>query len=308
MLLALKAMASKDLGTVSIVIPSYNGKELLFQNLPKVLEAAGNPVNRISEVIVVDDGSTDTSVEFIKKTFPNVKLVTHKTNKGFSAAVNSGVGASSGEYVVLLNNDVFVGEDFLAKALPFMEKDPDVFAVSFHQKGFGWARGYFKDGYILHSPGSEDLSPHETFFVNAGGAIYRKNIWNKLGGMDKRLFSPFYWEDVDISYRAAKRGYKLFWHPGAQVSENLSATVGRIPKKKVSRIQERNHLLFIWKNLTSSNFFRRHLLGLLQRLLKHPGYILIVAMALTKLGSVIAARKKEKRESKLSDETILARF
>jgi len=301
-------MTNNKSASVSIIIPNYNGCELMQKNLPLVFEAVRNLKNRIAKVIVVDDGSKDDSVMFLKKEFPQVRLVIHEANRGFSCAVNSGVKAAESELVVLLNNDVYPAENFLEDILPFIMKDADIFAVSFHQKGYGWARGHFEDGFIVHLPGSEDKLPHQTFFVNAGGAIYRKDLWTKFGGMDEKLFSPFYWEDVDISYRAVKRGLKLFWHPDGIVSANLSATVNKIPKKRVKLIQERNQLLFVWKNLTSPQLFRKHLIWVVRRTLKHPGYIRIVFMATLKLGVVVKARRKEMKECKVSDEAIFARF
>jgi len=293
---------------VSIVIPNYNGRELMQKNLPSVLKATLNPKNFIEEVIVVDDGSKDDSVSFLKKEFPQIRLVIHKVNRGFSAAVNSGVKAAGSEFVVLLNSDVYPKEDFLEEVLSFIKKDEDIFAVSFHEKGWGGAKGAFEDGFIVHKPGKEGALPHSTFYVNAGGAIYRKNMWEALGGMDEKLFSPFYWEDVDISYGALKRGFKLFWHPAAYVSPNLSASVGKLPKMRVSRIQERNHLIFNWKNLTSPRLFRKHLISLFAKVFKHPKYIIIVIMALSRLRETLKARKKEIREAKVSDEIIFSRF
>ena len=293
---------------VSLIIPSFNGKELLFSNLPKVIKVKNNPGNKIKEIIVVDDGSTDGSGNFVKTEFPEIKTIIHKKNRGFSAAVNTGVRTASQPIVVLLNNDVFPDPSFLEKVLPLFFKNPDLFAVSFHEKGYGWAGARFENGYVNHFPGEESKNTHETFYVNAGGAAYRRDIWLKLGGMDEKLYTPFYWEDVDISYVALKRGYTLYWQPKAYVSPNLSATVSKLPKRKVLRIQERNQLLFIWKNITSPNLFRKHLAGLLARLGKHPGYLVIVIMALSKLKAVIKGRKKEKKESKVSDEAIFAKF
>ena len=298
----------KKENSVSIVIPHYNGRELLERNLPRVFQAAENPINCVIEVIVVCDGTTDDSVSFLKKNFPEVKVIKHKINRGFSAAVNTGARMSKGSYLVLLNNDLYPQINFLEEVLPFISKDPSIFGVSFHEKGWGWAKGEFERGYVVHLPGKEDTTPQHTFFVNAGGAIYRRDIWMSLGGMDEQLFSPFYWEDVDISYRALKRGHELYWHPGAFVSENLSASVGKIPKKKVSRIQERNQLIFNWKNLTSPNLFRKHLLGVLQRVVRHPGYMIIILMAVRRLKNILKARAKEKKEEKLSDEAILQSF
>lgn len=293
---------------VSLIIPNFNGKELLLLNLPKVIKAKNNPVNKIKEIIMVDDGSTDGSGNFVKTKFPEIKTIIHKKNRGFSAAVNTGVRTASQPIVVLLNNDVFPEPSFLEKVLPLFLKNPNLFAVSFHEKGYGWAGARFENGYVIHFPGKETEKKYETFYVNAGGAAYRRDMWLKLGGMDEKLYTPFYWEDVDISYAALKRGYTLYWQPGAYVSPNLSATVSKLPRRKVSRIQERNQLLFIWKNITSPNFFRRHLAGLLARLGKHPGYLVIVVMALSKIKVVIKSRKKEKKESKVSDEAIFDKF
>src|SRR3972149_1984415 len=176
----------------------------MAKNLPFVMGAKENADNCIKEVIVVDDGSKDDSVVFLKKNFPEVSLVKHKVNRGFSAAVNTGVRYSSGDLVVLINSDVAPDPDFLSHNLKLFQ-DKKVFAVNLHTKGYGPVRGYFGEGFILYKdiPESEKITP--TFFANAGGSIYRRDLWIKLGGMDESLFSPFYWEDVDLSYRALKR-------------------------------------------------------------------------------------------------------
>ena len=293
---------------VSVVIPNFNGEELVLKNLPGVIKAWENKDNKIIEVIIVDDGSKDESCRVITENFPQIKLIKHKVNRGFSAAVNTGARASRGEFLCLINNDVTPDGNFLAGPLALFTQRRNLFGVSFYEKGWGWAKGEFVDGFIVHSPGHEGTKPHPTFFVNAGGALYKRDLWMKIGGMDEAVFSPFYWEDVDISYRALKRGYQLLWDPRAIVSPNVSATIGKMPKKKVSRIQERNHLLFVWKNLTSSALTKRHVFELFKRMLKHPGYTRIFVMALLRLRAVLRSRKKEKKESRISDEAILARY
>jgi GT2 family glycosyltransferase len=126
--------------------------------------------------------------------------------------------------------------------------------------------------------------------------------------MDEKLFSPFYWEDVDLSYRALKRGFRLLWEPKAKVIHHHESTIGKISRKYRQRIQERNQLIFIWKNLTSPILFRKHVLGVFRRVSLHPGYLIIVLMALRKIKGVVKVRKREKKESKVSDEAIFARF
>ena len=149
---------------------------------------------------------------------------------------------------------------------------------------------------------------HDTFWVSGGSGIFRRDYWMTLGGMDEKLFSPFYWEDLDLGYRALKRGYRLLWDPDSRVLHEHESTIGLLPKKYVDRIRERNQLIFIWKNITSPILIRKHIVGLLKRVLRHPGYIKIVIMALIKIRLILGARKKEKKACKVSDEAIFARF
>lgn len=298
---------NKENFSVSVVIPNFNGEKLLEKNLPYVLEAKKNGENKITEVVVVDDASRDASVSLLRDKFPEVKVIKHKVNRGFASSVNTGVRSSKGTLIALLNTDVHPEPDFLIGVLPHFEDD-DVFGVSLHERGFGYAKGLFKDGFIVHSPGEEVETPHSTFWISGGSGVFNRNLWNLVGGMDEKLLSPFYWEDLDLSYRALKRGFNLLWEPNARVIHEHESTIGLLPKKERELIQERNQLLFIWKNLTSPNLFRKHLGGLIKRIITHPGYFRVFLMALLKLRDVLRARGKEKKEARVSDETIFSRF
>ncbi|PIU72010.1 hypothetical protein COS80_00105, partial [Candidatus Woesebacteria bacterium CG06_land_8_20_14_3_00_39_27] len=156
--------------------------------------------------------------------------------------------------------------------------------------------------------GEESDSFHESFYVSGGSGVFRRSFWMSLGGMDEKLFSPFYWEDIDICYRAAKRGYQILWDPESLVIHKHESTISKLSKKYVARVRERNQLLFIWKNITSASLTRRHLTGVLERLVRHPGYLRIVIMALGRLGIARKARQKEIKESRVSDEAIFSGF
>ncbi len=292
--------------SVSIIIPNFNGKSLLEKNLPSVLNAKKNSANRIFEIIIVDDASNDDSLEFLKGT-AGIKIIKHKVNRGFSASVNTGARSAKGNLLCLLNTDVSVEENFLEKAISHFRNN-NVFAVSLHEKGYGWARGIFQDGFIIHAPGSEDERTHQTFWVNGGSGIFRRDYWIKLGGMDDELFRPFYWEDVDLSYRAHKRGWILLWEPDSRVAHKHESTIGKLSETFRNKIQERNQLIFIWNNLTSPLLFKKHLEGLIKRLMKHPGYGIIVLMTFLKIRTILHARKREIKESKISDEAIFSKF
>lgn len=293
--------------SVSVVIPNYNGEDLLRKNLPYVIEAKKNKVNNIDEIIVIDDASTDGSVALLKESFPEVRVIKHRINRKFSAAVNTGARSSKGNLICLLNSDVMPENNFLEAALPHFENEK-VFGVSLAEKGYSWARGFVRGGFVVHEPGKRTENAHETFWLSGGSSIFRRDLWMKLKGMDEKLYPPFYWEDLDLSYRAMKRGWLLLWEPKAKVIHEHESTNRIFAESYRSRIQERNQLLFIWKNLTSPNLFRKHVIGLIRRVIKHPGYLRIVTTALVKIPLVMRLRNIEKKETTVSDESIFARF
>lgn len=294
---------------VSIIIPNYNGKGLLEKNLPSILTAKKNRKNYIEEIIIVDDGSSDESVQFLKRKYKKqIRLVVHKKNRGFSATVNTGARTARCELLCLLNSDVEVTKDFLEFVIPHF-KDDKVFAVSLHERGYGPALGKFEQGFIGHSGGAEKKTAQDTFWVSGGSGVFRRDLWMKLGGMNEKLYSPYYWEDVDLGYMALKRGYKLLWEPRAMIIHEHEGSINATQKRSYkSRIQERNHLLFNWKNLTSNNLRKKHWSELFRRVSQHPGYLRVVAMAILKHPDAVKANRRERRESTVSDEAIFAKF
>ena len=283
----------------SIIIPNWNGRKLLEKNLPAVLAAGAD------EVIVSDDGSTDGSVEFLKRYFSQVKIVEHK-RLGFAGNCNRGVEAAKGGIIILLNTDVIPEKDFL-KPLEEDFTDPKIFAISFNEINdpkLSWTKGKFESGFIIHEPQKKDKTVHQTFWASGGSGAFRKSMWKKLGGMDA-LFNPFYWEDLDLCYRAQKRGWEILWDPRSHVIHKHEGVIkGNFSPKYIDLIWERNQLIFIWKNLTDCKLFLRHILGMLWRLL-HPGYLKVILTAGIKLPQILAKRFKEKKEMKLSDKRIL---
>lgn len=248
---------------ISIVVPNYNGEEVLKKNLPKILEAAES-----AEVIVVDDASVDGSLEILNGFRPKIRILRNEKNLGFSSTVNKGVKEAKGEVVVLLNTDVIPEKSFLASLLPHF-KDDKVFAVGCMDKSAennktvlrGRGVGVWKKGFLIHSRG--EVSKADTLWVSGGSGAFRKNIWEKLNGLNT-LYNPFYWEDIDLSYRAVKSGYRIFFESKSVVVHEHEK--GAIKKKfssfQIKSIAYRNQFIFVWKNATDLNLQLAHLFWL----------------------------------------------
>ena len=254
---------------VSIVIPNWNGKDLLEKNLPSVIKAAGK-----AEIIVVDDGSTDDSVAFLSQHYPHIRIIEKAKNEGFAGTVDVGVLKAKGDIVVLLNTDIEPQPTFL-QSLLFRFEDPYVFAVgcldkSEEQKNIalrGRGIASWKKGFFIHARG--DIEKQDTAWVSGGSGAFRKSMWVRLGGMD-RLYNPFYWEDIDLSYRARKAGYKVLFesksiaihrHEEGKIKSSFTAD-------QIKSIAYRNQFIFIWKNLSDPGIFFTHLCWLPIRLVQ----------------------------------------
>src|SRR3989344_7381602 len=237
--------------TVSIIIPNWNGQELLERNLPQVLAVT----KEAGEIIVVDDGSTDDSVNILREKFPMIRVLQKKSHEGFASTVNQGVRAASSDIVVLLNTDVEPEKNFLAPLILNFDS-PQVFAVGCMDKSIemgktilrGRGLAKWEKGFYVHSRG--DIDKTDTAWVSGGSGAFRKSFWEKLGGMDT-LFNPFYWEDIDISYRAKHMGYRLMFEPKSVVRHYHEK--GKIFMNYsnffIKRIAYRNQFLFVWKHV-----------------------------------------------------------
>lgn len=297
---------------VSIVIPNFNGERILKENLPKLLPVIGN-----SEVIVVDDASTDGSIVALKKYFPQVKIVAREKNEGFSSAVNDGVKIAAGDLVLLLNTDVVPTPGFLDAAIRHF-KNSKVFAVGCMQKNVegdkivwrGRGIGNFSQGFLIHQRGEIDKT--NTLWVSGGAGIFRKNIWHDLGGMDE-LYNPFYWEDIDLSYRALKAGYKLVFEPESIVIHNQAQGAIRsfYDQAKINTIAYRNQTQFVWLNITDVSLLVNHALflpvSLIRALIKGDfAFLAGFFNVFIRLPRIIGKRNINKKNFIIQDKEIFA--
>lgn len=221
-----KLVVTADKPLVTVVIPNWNGKKYFRTCLDslKKLEARSWKL----EIIVVDNGSTDGSLEFLKKNYPKVQIFTFSENRGFSAAVNLGIKGAQGRYIALLNNDTEVDKNWLqnlvieaeksdAKTMSFASK-----MVNFYQRdlldscgdGYTWYGRAYKRGLKQKDKGQFDKKEF-IFGACAGAALYKKELFEKIGSFDEDFFA--FNEDVDLSFRAQLAGFKCLYVPQAIV-------------------------------------------------------------------------------------------
>lgn len=242
--------------SISIIIPTLDGLALLQKHLPALLAADGVSD---AEVLVVDDGGADGTPAWLAAHAPQVRLVRMARNGGFSRACNAGIREAQGEIVVLLNNDVHVAPDFLAPLVRPLALDPRVFAVNASilipgkdMLDEGQKRGAFHHGlfYVdcLHDPALRATQTAPTLYATACAGAFRHAMLDTLGGFDE-LFSPAYWEDVDLSYRALKRGWRVLYEPLSVVYHEHESTTARLDRRFLAMVRQRNQFFFVWKNI-----------------------------------------------------------
>lgn len=255
---------------ISIVMPNYNGKLLLETYLPSVIDAVSRYGGK-SEILVVDDGSSDGSVEFLKNKYPSVRVLRLEKNVGFGRAVNAGMEQSNGNIVILLNNDVEVDNKFISPLIAHFD-NPDVFAVTAcgripegNYQVESISKLIFEDGMLkLIQPGLIDPSAKwekacTVAHACGGYSAFDRQKFLQLGGFDD-LFIPFYWEDVDICYSAWKKGWWVIYEPKSMVTHHVHSTINKVARDQeyIDMMLLRNQLLFTWKNITDAVMLEEH--------------------------------------------------
>ncbi len=239
---------------VSIIIPNFNGKQYLKDCLNSIKKQNFS----LYEVIIIDNGSTDESVEYIKDNYDEFTLIQNRENLGFATAVNQGIKASNAEYVFLLNNDTELEVECVSKLLNCIDKDETIFAVS-SKMIQNQNRNLIDDagdeytilGFTQKVGNNRSTEfyqrKREIFSACAGAAIYRRNIFDIIGYFDENFFA--YMEDLDISYRARIYGFKCVYCPEAVVYHHVSATSGSKYNTFKIRLAARNNVYVPYKNM-----------------------------------------------------------
>jgi GT2 family glycosyltransferase len=241
----------------SLVIPNWNGRDLLARFVPSWLEAIRSHPG--SEVIVVDNGSEDGSAEWLRTHYPEVTVVALERNLGFGGGSNAGFRAARNDIVVLLNSDMRVEPGFLAPLLAGFTDDK-VFAVSCQiflgdrtkrREETGLTGGWWRNGAlrVTHREDDKVRELFPCFYGGGGSCAFDRRKFLSLGGFDE-LFAPFYLEDTDIGFLAWKRGWKVLYQPASVVHHEHRGTIGRrFSQARIDSVLKKNFILFAWKNI-----------------------------------------------------------
>lgn len=244
----------------TVIIPNYNGKHFLQPCLDALVESEGAKCgNELSfSVVIVDNGSSDGSVSYIRENYPWVEIIKFSQNRGFPAAVNAGIKASTSPYVLLLNNDTEVEKDFVKALEEELDQHPDVFSASAKMVSlrepeimdgagdfytvFGWGVAAGKG-----KAATDYTKGYPVFSACAGAAIYRREKFGEIGLFDEAHFA--YLEDMDVGYRAQIYGYRNYYVPKAVVKHAGSGSSGSRYNEFKIDLSARNNVYLIAKNM-----------------------------------------------------------
>jgi len=245
---------------ISFIIVNLNGEAFLFNNLTSVF---GQKTRAPFEVILVDNASTDRSLEIVTEKFPAVRIIKNSKNLGFARGNNQGIEMARGKYILTLNNDTELKDGFLEEILRGTEgsaKDVGMWApkiLSLEDKGLIdsagglliYGNGLAKGRGRLEKDAGQYDTIEEVFIPSACAALYRSSMLDEIGGFDADFFA--YCEDTDLGLRARLAGWKTIYLPGAVVYHFYSGTSGRYTPFKAYLV-ERNHLWVVMKNFPLS--------------------------------------------------------
>lgn len=262
----------------AVVILNWNGENLLKEFLPSVIEHS-----KEAEVIVADNGSTDKSIEFLQREFPQVRIIENKENLGFAQGYNKALEEVQADYFVLLNSDVEVSPNWIGPIIELMEKDPLIACVQpkllsltdrreFEYAGAAGGHidylGYpFCRGRIFNSL-EEDHGQYddikEVFWATGAALFVRASIFKTLGGLDKDFFA--HQEEIDFCWRVKNAGYKVYCHPESVCYHLGGASLNKTSPYKTF-LNFRNNLYLLYKNLPPNQqckiFFIRFFLDII---------------------------------------------
>jgi GT2 family glycosyltransferase len=250
---------------ISVLIPSRNGRHLLEAQLPGIVrELEGFP----GEIVIVDNGSTDGTAEWISETWPRIRVEVSPEPLSFACAVNRGLQGAAYSHVCLLNNDMLVDPGFFGALVRAFEQVPELFCATAQIRFPPGARREETGKAVYTQPAPDDfpircdepVAGEDLSYVlygSGGCSLYDARKLAALGGVDE-VYSPAYVEDLDLGYRAWQCGWPTVYVAGAQVEHRHRATTSRyFTGEELDAILEKNYLRFVWRAVSDRKLFER---------------------------------------------------
>ena len=249
-------MSEQDSPLISVVVLNWNGSQVLDQCLKSLSDQTYRPL----EIIVVDNASTDDSVDLIKKGFPGLKLIVNKRNLGFGGGNNVGIQASQGSYIMMLNNDTRLDPRCIEELKRGIEKEDrygacaskillqyednliDAAGIVVCPDGLSIGRGRLERGELY----DDEV---EVFFASDCACLYRREMLEDIGLYDEDFFA--YADETDMGWRAQLAGWRCLYNPRAVVYHLHSASSGTYSPMKAFLV-ERNRIWVAVKNFPIS--------------------------------------------------------
>jgi GT2 family glycosyltransferase len=265
--------------TVSVVVVNLNGCHHLEPCFQSLLEQ-DYPADQI-ELILIDNASTDGSLELVSERFPQVRVIRNAHNVGFAPAVNQGAAAAHGRYLALINNDTRLDPAWVATMVRVLEAGSERGVACVGSRMLDWegrridfissGASFYGFGYQFYYDLPHDalqIEEHEALFACGGALLVDRHVFLEVGGFDEDYFA--YYEDVDFGWRLWVLGYRVVITPAATIYHRHHGTSSRMQKYQLHKLFERNALMTIIKNYEETNLHRvlgSSLLLMFQRML-----------------------------------------
>ncbi|NOZ47569.1 MAG: glycosyltransferase family 2 protein [Chlorobi bacterium] len=253
----------------AVVILNWNGVELLEQFLPSVIKYSNI---EDAKIFVIDNNSTDNSVNFLQQKHPDIEIIKLDKNYGFAEGYNKGLQHITAEYYILLNSDIEVSSNWIEPVIELMDNNTQVAACmpkirSYRNKRFfehAGAAGGFIDRYgypfcrgrilnIVEEDKAQYNNREEIFWATGACFFVRASLFAQFGGFDKDFFAHM--EEIDLCWRFKNRGYKIMFEPQSVIYHVGGATLDYLNPHK-TYLNFRNSLLMLYKNLSPKHFFQ----------------------------------------------------
>jgi GT2 family glycosyltransferase len=243
-----KQLNKKEL--VSFIVVNYNGEKVVLDCINSIYKQEYNKI----EIIVVDSGSRDNSINEIKKRFPKVKILILGKNRGYAGGINEGLKKSKGDYIVVMNNDLVVDRRIIKEILK-RKNEADLFGVKNYyisKPDTLWATGVNLNRLIMKARimgnKEKDVGQYDrdNFEHIVGSFIFiKRNVFEKIGNFDEDIFC--YYEETEFQERAKRNGFKILFVPRAKVLHHVAYSSGGGANKKTDYYLIRNRGKFIKK-------------------------------------------------------------